>query len=479
LREQRGFDVLAGDDLGNAVAPHDIRPSADAKQPVRAVSFLRTDDAWAVFAGLGLILLAWLLFTQGGSLGWIAVTPPKWTTLAQIAGHFATAWPRYLAQGALWLALFTGALAALGFPPLRAALGFVFIYVLSLAIFAFGQWSVAIHYNLEPPLVALFLGLIIANTGLLPKSLDPGFRVELYIKLGVVLLGATLPFTLIAWAGPIAVLQAGIVSLVTFGVIFALARALGLDPRLSAVLGVGGAVCGVSAAIAVSAAVGARRQDAAVTISIVVLWAIVMIFVLPFAASALGLPAGVGGAWIGTSEFADAAGLAAAQAFGEMAARAAGTADQAVAAFTLMKVVGRDIWIGIWAVLLSVAAVTWWDDTGVQSRASAGEIWRRFPKFVLGFLAASLIVTLIAQLAGHAAFAKTVTPALVTPVKNLRTWAFAFGFLSIGLTTRLRDLSGIALRPLAAFTGGVAVNVALGLVLSAYVFAGYWAGLGH
>ncbi len=465
------------------MAPHDIRPAIDTDRPARAGSSLQTDDAWAVLAGIGLIVVAWLFYAQGGSLGWLAVTPPKWTSFGQIAGHFAVAWPRYLAQGVVWLAIFTGALAALGFPPLRGALGFSLIYALSVAIFAFGQWGVAIRYNLEPPLVALFLGLVIANTGVLPRSLDAGFRVELYIKLGVVLLGATLPLTLIVWAGPVAVLQAGIVSLVTFGVIFGLARALGLEPRLAAVLGVGGAVCGVSAAIAVSAAVGARRQDAAVTISIVVLWAIVMIFVLPFAASGLGLPAGIGGAWIGTSEFADAAGLAAAQAFGDMAARAAGAAsgaaDQAVAAFTLMKVVGRDIWIGIWAILLSIAAVTWWEDTGVRSRAGAGEVWRRFPKFVLGFLAASLIVTLIAQQAGHAAFAKSVTPALVTPVKNLRSWAFAFGFLSIGLTTRLRDLAGVALRPLAAFSGGVAVNVALGLVLSAYVFGGYWAGLGH
>jgi uncharacterized membrane protein YadS len=144
-----------------------------------------------------------------------------------------------------------------------------------------------------------------------------------------------------------------------------------------------------------------------------------------------------------------------------------------------MKVIGRDIWIGIWAIALSIAAVTWWDDTGIRGRAGAGEIWRRFPKFVLGFLAASIIVTLVAQGAGHAAFGKTVTPAFIAPIKNLRSWAFAFGFLSIGLTTRLRDLAGIAARPFVAFTAGVAVNVGLGLALSAAVFSTYWASLGR
>jgi uncharacterized membrane protein YadS len=441
------------------------------------------DDWWAVAIGLGLVALAYVLFASGSSLAWLAVIPTKWTTLDQLLGHFAANWPRYVAQLGVWLVVVTAALAALGHRPRQTVPAFVFLYVLSVAIFALGQWASAIKYNLEPPLVALVAGLVLANLNLLPRGLDAGFRVELYIKLGVVLLGATLPFTLIAWAGPVALLQASIVSVVTFAVIFFVARALGLDPRFAAVLGVGGAVCGVSAAIAIAAAVGARRQDSAVVISIVILWAIVMIFALPFASDLLALPAGVGGAWIGTSEFADAAGFAAAQAYGGIAAQApgapAGAADQAVAAFTLMKVVGRDVWIGIWAIVLSVIATTRWDDTGIRNRAGAGEIWRRFPKFVIGFLVASIFITLVAQSVGHAQFGKAATADLVTPVKNLRTWAFAFGFLSIGLTTRLRDLAGVGTRPLAAFSAGVVVNVVLGFVLSVLVFGGYWAGLGQ
>src|SRR5207253_1838790 len=78
-----------------------------------------------------------------------------------------------------------------------------------------GQWDQAATYNLEPPLVALAAGLLISNLVGLPAWLDAGFRVEFYIKLGIVLLGATLPFTLIVWAGPIAILQASIVSITT------------------------------------------------------------------------------------------------------------------------------------------------------------------------------------------------------------------------------------------------------------------------
>jgi uncharacterized membrane protein YadS len=441
------------------------------------------EDWWAVVLGLGLIAVGYALFAVGSSLAWIAVTPAKWTTWSQLAADFAAKWPRYLAQFVLWLALVSVALSSLGYKLRNTVPAFLFLYVVSIIIFALGQWAQAVKFNLEPPLVALVVGLLLANLNALPQSLNEGFRVEFYIKLGVVLLGATLPFTLILWAGPVALLQATIVSIVTFGMIFSIARLLGVDPRFAATLGAGGAVCGVSAAIAIAAAVGARKQDAAAVISIVVLWAIVMIFVLPFAAAGLHLPSGVGGAWIGTSEFADAAGFAAAQAYGGIAAKAVGAAasvaDQSVAAFTLMKVVGRDIWIGVWAIVLSIVATTRWDTTGIENRAGAGEIWRRFPKFVIGFVIASAAITLIAQGVGHAAYGKIADPGLVTPIKNLRTWAFSFGFLSIGLTTRLRDLAGVGGRPLAAFSAGVVVNVLLGLVLSAAVFAGYWTKLGQ
>src|SRR6201999_2231168 len=222
-------------------------------------------------------------------------------------------------------------------------------------------------------------------------------RVEFYIKTGIVLLGASLPLTLLAWAGPVAILQAAIVSLVTFGVIYFAAVRLGLDRRLAATLGTGGAVCGVSGAIAVGGAVGAKKEQVSVAISLVVVWAIVMIFVLPLAARALGLSTGVAGAWIGTSEFADAAGLAAAQAYGAYAGHVpgiGGSPDAAVTAFTLMKVIGRDMWIGVWAFVLSIIATARWERTGVENGSNAGEIWRRFPKFVLGFLIASAVVTL-------------------------------------------------------------------------------------
>lgn len=449
-------------------------------------SFLETDDAWAIASALAIIVASIVCFAVGSRLpAFVAVLPPKWTNLPALLAQLGADAPRYVVQLSLWLVVVVGSLRALGFRPIPVALSFAVIWLVSLVLIVVGQWSEAVRYNLEPPLLALLAGLVLGNARLLPPSFEEGFRVEFFIKLGVVLLGATLPLSLLIWAGPVALGQASIVSVVTFVVIFVVARAVGLDPRFAAVLGAGGAICGVSAAIAIAAAVGARRTDAGVVISIVIVWAIVMIFALPFAAAALHLPAAVGGAWIGTSEFADAAGFAAAQAYDGMTAHTAAGASgasatgPAVAAFTLLKVVGRDVWIGIWAVLLSLAFAFRADQAGIKQRTRLGEIWIRFPKFVLGFLAASVLLTLVAAVVGHTAFAKHATPALLTPLKNLRIWAFAFGFLAIGLTIRAADLRRIAGRPLLAFSAGAVVNVVLGFVLSTVVFGAYWTAFGR
>ena len=443
---------------------------------------LRKEDWWAIWIGLALIGVAVALFAGGSSIKWVAVAPQKWSHLSEVTKQLSAHAAQFAALFVLWAAAFGLGAAALGIKISRFLPAFFVVYIAAGAIYFLGLWDQAAHYNLEPPLVALGLGLLVSNTVGVPRWLEPGLRVEFYIKTGIVLLGAGLPLTLIAWAGPVAIVQAAIVSLVTFGVIYFAAVRLGLDRRLAATLGTGGAVCGVSGAIAVGGAVGAKKQDVSVAISLVVVWAVIMIFVLPLLARALSLPTGVAGAWIGTSEFADAAGLAAAQTYGGYAGNVpgiAGTPDAAVSAFTLMKVIGRDVWIGVWAFVLSLIATTRWERTGVQSKASAAEIWNRFPKFVLGFLIASAVLTLVTRGFDYATYKKEVLPALVAPLQAFRTWAFTFAFLSIGLTTRIREFAAIGARPFYAFSIGVIVNVILGFVLSTQVFGGFWTRLGQ
>jgi len=457
-----------------------ISQNASSPKPSIWKAFLSKEDWWAVWLGLGIVFLAYVFYLAGSSISWIAVAPAKWSGFSDLGGQLAKNGIRYIALLAGLLALFTLITSFIGQKPRDFIRSFLFIFFLSAIIYIIGSWDQASKYNLEPPLLALALGLFISNVIGLPKWLDAGFRVEFYIKLGIVLLGATLPFTLIMWGGPIAIFQASIVSIVTFLTIFFTARKLGLDRRLAAVLGTGGAVCGVSASIAVAGAVRAKKEDPPIAISLVVFWAIVIIFVLPFVARLLHLPTGVAGAWIGTSEFADAAGLAAAQSYGGLADShlgISGTADQALASYTLIKVIGRDIWIGIWSFILALISVTIWERTETNSKVQIGQIWWRFPKFVIGFLVASVLTTLIVQGNSLEDYNAVVKPALITPITSLRTWAFTFSFLSIGLTTRFKELANAGLKPFIAFTIGVIVNLILGYFLSVAVFGDYWANI--
>lgn len=438
--------------------------------------FTRQEDWWSVILGLCIVGIAYALFATGGSLNWIAVAPDPWSSTADLAAQFSRDSIRYLLEFLAMLGLFSLAAWTMGQNVRAFAAGFVVVYFLSLATLVIGAWDAVQSYDVEPPLIALVVGALIGNLAPSSGRLNEAFRVEFYIKTGIVLLGATLPITLIIWAGPIAIVQASIVSVVTFFVIYRTALFLELDRKLAALLAVGGAICGVSAVIAIAGAIRARREQMSIAITSVVLWSIAMILVLPLLARAWYLPSGVGGAWIGTSEFADAAGFIAAHTYGAFARSGAveGTPDQAIWAYTLLKVVGRDIWIGIWAVILSFVAMTRWEEPEARQRVSMMEIWRRFPKFILGLFGASLLATLASENLSFADFDTVVRPAFIVPLTNLRVWVFTFSFLSIGLTTRLRGLAPAGGAAFIAFATGVVVNLVLGFVLSAVVFQSYW-----
>jgi uncharacterized membrane protein YadS len=457
-----------------------LEPSRETAKPERLgwKELYLKEDWWAVWLGFALMVLSILLFQAGSSniLKALAINPGglKWTSFAQLADHFAQNAHLYLYQFVFWLVLFGATTAIMGAKLKEFVPAFIFLYVGSIIMFAIAGWANAAQFNLEAPLVALILGLIIANVFRLPAWMDSAFRVEYFIKTGIVLLGATFPITLVLTAGPVAIVQATIISLVTCLVIYFIGtRVFGLDKRLAAVMGVGGAVCGVSASMAIAASVNAKKDHLYTSVTLVVVWALVMILVLPFLSRAMGLSAGVAGAWIGTSEFADAAGFAAATTYGKMV----GAEDAAIKSFTLMKVIGRDLWIGIWSIVFAAIATFVWEKGQTGRAPDAREVWWRFPKFVIGFFAASLLMSAFTSGFNTADFNGTVRPNVLAPLVSLRTWTFIFCFLSIGLTTRFRDLHVVGWNAFWTFTIGVAVNVILGYFLSVIVFGSYWAGI--
>lgn len=434
-------------------------------------SLFTKEDWWAVWIGLGVVILALILYAAGGSLNGIIVKFKAYDNFADLPGIVAGQLPKMLGLYLSMAVVFTLAIGVMGRNVGKFLAGFTLLFVMAILTQVFAAWNVAKTLNLEAPVMALIVGMILGNFIKIPEWFDAGMRTEFYVKTGIVLFGATLPFTVILQSGPIAFLQATVVAVSTFVTIYFVAsKAFGLEKPFAATLGAGGSICGVSASIAIGSSVNAKKDHVSIAISMVVVWATIMVFLLPVVCRAIGLSDGASGALIGTSEFADAAGIAAAAQFG----------DGGLATFSLMKVVGRDIFVGVWALVMAIISVTMWEAKkvdGARQKPGAGVIWERFPKFVLGFFIASIIVTLVIM-ASSPEMGAGINKDVLGWIKNLRGWCFVLCFLCIGLTTRFKELAAVGWKPFAAFTIGVAVNVCLGFLFSTVILNDYWTAVG-
>lgn len=437
-------------------------------QPSGGISELwKKEDWWAVWLGLGIVVVALLFWLSGGTIKTIAVSVPSYDLFNAVPAFFADKIGGLIGLFFVLLIVFSVAVKILGHDLKEFIPGFVILFILAVLVQVLGSWNPMKEYNLEAPVLALIVGMVLGNFTKLPKWFDTSLRTEFYVKTGIVLLGATLPFTLILSSGPIAFAQATFIAVTTFLAIYlAGTKLFGLDRRFAATLGAGGSICGVSASIAVGSSVNAESDHVSISIALVVIYATIMVFLLPILINVLNIPDGPAGAWIGTSEFADAAGMAA----------AAQISDKAVESFTLMKVVGRDMFIGVWCFILAIISVTKWEKREDNTKPDAKQIWTRFPKFVLGFFVASILMTFIIAGADPAA-ADAVNSDVISPVKTLRTWCFVLCFLCIGLTTRFKELAKAGLKPFLAFTTGVIINVPLGYIFSVLILGAFWAAL--
>jgi len=425
----------------------------------------KQEDYWATWLGLTIVLLAIVFWSRGNNfMNWIVLKTPIYsdyrTAMSYVSSHTSALFALYF----FFLVLFSIAVKALTGEVKRFLVGFTFLFLMSVMISVWGSWDVMKTYNVETPLLALIVGLVISNFLKIPYWLSTALQTQFYVKLGIVLMGASLPFTLIVQAGSTAFAQATIIALATFLTIYWTGtRVFALDKRFAATLAAGGSICGVSASIAIGGAVKAEKQHVSIAISLVILWSIVMIFILPIAIKALNILPGPAGAWIGTAELADAPGMAAAAAINE----------QAIKTFTLMKVVGRDMFIGIWCFIMAFTSITRWDKKYANTQPNALDIWIRFPKFVLGFIVASIIITLL-DASANLVTSKAIDSNVIKPIIELRNWAFIFTFLSIGLSSRLKELASVGWKPFAAFTAGILINIPLGYLLSVIIMGNYW-----
>lgn len=322
------------------------------------------------------------------------------------------------------------------------------------------KWAVGTPFakvakSVEFPIYAIILGLI-GNALLwklgLRERLSAGFRTEFFIKTGVVLLGASINLKILATAAGPAILQALLLITAVFGFTWWFGGVLGIDDRLRALLASAVSICGVSAAIAAAGAVQAKKEQLAYAASMVVIFALPSIFLLPWLADVFGLSDAVAGAWIGGNIDTTAA----------VAAAGALAGEQSLQIATIVKTTQNAL-IGLVAIALTAYFALKVDRTGTAQRPTLGEFWTRFPKFVLGFIAASVIGTLYVQ------YADKPKPAIAT-VNDLRTWFLIFAFVSIGLAFSAKGIREAGPRPIVVFGAATLVNLLVGLGLSVLLF---------
>ena len=315
--------------------------------------------------------------------------------------------------------------------------------------------------SIEFPIYAIALGLV--GNAILTKlavrdALSHGFRTEFFIKTGLVLLGASINLKVLVTAAGPAIIQALLLISIVFGFTWWLGGRLGLDDKLRALLASAVSICGVSAAIAAAGAVQAKREQLAYAASLVIAFALPSIFLLPWLSDVLHLSDAVAGAWIGGNIDTTAAVAAAGALAGEDALQIA----------TIVKTTQNAL-IGVVAIALTAYfALKVERKSADQARPSIGQFWQRFPKFVLGFIAASVIGTLYLQWGGD--------KSAVTTVNDLRTWFLIFAFVSIGLEFSLKGLREAGWRPIALFASATVVNIVVALGLAAVLFGSFTLG---
>jgi uncharacterized integral membrane protein (TIGR00698 family) len=342
------------------------------------------------------------------------------------------------------------------------ARGFVLLSLVALMAYVLGNQSEFRSYGFGYALWAIALGLLVSNGLGLPEAFKPALQHELYVKAGLVLLGAEVLFNKILAIGLPGIFVAWVVTpVVLVSTYWFGQRVLKIKSRtLNITISADMSVCGVSAAIATAAACKAKKEELTTAIGLSMVFTSVMMVALPAFIRAVGMPEVLGGAWIGGTIDATGAVVAAGAFLGPTALNVAAT----------IKMI-QNILIGIIAFGVAVYWAAKVENSGTRT-VSAGEIWLRFPKFVLGFIGASLLFSLLHANLDPALARVLLEDGVLRYTVQVRDWLFCLAFTSIGLSTNFRTLrtqfSGG--KPLILYVCGQAFNMALTLLMAWVMF---------
>jgi len=448
-------------------APKDLKRADNVEIAPRI-----SEDWLSLIIGLSIFVLSLAAIVNVDLLGWV-VTTAVWVDFSKALGTVSKSYASLGGFGALaatyiaLLVVLSGAAVALKIDVRKFALSFTAVFWIAYASWIVGNfatfaavtpadlqkfgisWSLRLT-NEGAYIVALIVGLVIANV--FPRFADAikdAVRPELYIKIAIVILGG---FFAVTAAGKLSLasslLLRGVAAiieayLIYWAVVYFVARKwFGFNREWAAPLASGISICGVSAAIATGGAIRARPLVPVMVSSLVVVFAVVEVLILPFLAQHfLAHEPLVAGAWMGLAVKTDGAAVAAG-AITESLILAQNAAEgvryQAgwILGTTATIKVFIDIFIGIWAFVLGYIWTNHINRT--SDRANIREIWERFPKFVLGFVI-TFIVGLYLALATPADIA-TKVPAAMGEANTLRVVFFILTFFSIGVLSNFKKL---------------------------------------
>jgi uncharacterized integral membrane protein (TIGR00698 family) len=301
--------------------------------------------------------------------------------------------------------------------------------------------------QIEYVLWAIILGLIVSNSVGVPAIFRPGVATyELWLKLGIVLVGARFLMQDVLHIGGLSLLLVAVELILSLSVMTLLGRIFRLPPKLTSLLAIGSSICGVTAIMAAQGAIDPDEEDTSTAIAAILTLGAIALFTFPAIGHLLHMGQQAYGMWAGLAVDNTAESVVTGQLYGQEAGRFAVLAKTARSSFIGFVVLGYAVY---WASRGQAAVV----------EHKGRFLWQKFPKFILGFLAISFLAT-----------AGVFTSGQLTSLSNLSRWAFLPAFAGVGLRTNLHDLVGQGWRPLVVgVLGEIFIAVlTLGLVYWSY-----------
>lgn len=301
-----------------------------------------------------------------------------------------------------------------------------------------GKYIASFIPHVDFILVAIFLGMLISNTIGIPKIFLPGIKTyELWLKIGIVFLGAKLVLSSLLNLGVVGLALVVIEIIVSIITVTWLAKKFGLPEKTGSLLAIGIAICGVSAIIGASGAINAKERDASLAIATILIFGAFMIFLFPFFGHLIGLTDQAFGFWAGLAVDNTAEAVATGFVFSETAGQVA----------TLTKLC-RNALMGFVILLFAIYYARKGLAADVPHKAKF--IWKKFPKFLLGFLFLSLLVTLGFFSQGE-----------IKEINHMAKWAFMLTFAGVGFRTQFSEMKKAGLK---AFFVGLGAELVVSLV---------------